>query len=850
MKTKIYFFLIAFIASTVCTWAQNDMSSGKVDSRMAVSADELEVAIRRVARRKIAAVNWSYPTAAPSSPFAGGTGGQDSPYQIATAQQLANFSYLVNTNSAYRSLYYELTNDIVLNQNVLNEDRSLNAVGAAWTPIGSSWGAFSGHFNGNGYSVKGIYIYTTQEFTGLFGYVTGATIENLGVEDGYIYGCCRTGGIVGYAYNSTIQNCFNTNTMYSKSSLLGGIVGNTSSATKIIACYNAGKIYCYGQYCDNHGRNGNCVAGVAGAIDEGGSISYCYNTGSVYGGAYYSAGVCNAHNSSGPVVTSCHNVGTVSCYNSNSTGAVIAASGGYYFTIRPSYSKTYGLALSSPVHQYSTVQSETEFADGTVLKLLDSEGLYFKQGEKYPVLNYVKVDAQQPEEQIEAEGQCGNDVWWRLTSQGELIISGVGPMYNYGTEAVKYIQKAGPQIIMAGIQKLGIEAFVTQIKSLIEKDPSGMGLAPWINYSSKIRKITVEKGVTTIAQGAFLLLTNATEASIPSTIEQLGAGAFGFCTGLTNLYSYAVLPPVLVGELSEYTFCYTANTHPLYYNNPSLCTLHVSQISLDKYAEAEGWKLFQTVTNELEVDWDPVLSLTDDNSTLVAETYKAGNITYTRSGEGVYDGCYASFCLPFDVDLSATDAIRSAYVPLEFVFYNEKDSMLSLFFKEQTGVIAAGTPFLAQLNGDEVVLANCTETTLSEYMDALTLQLPVFEYTSIGGIMKPNSSIGVHWNGTYTAADKGNAGIFSSDGSMSMGNAVPVFRTYVAVVQNGVIAVKGIKAIVDSPADEPAGQEEEPEVELGDMDGDGFITVTDITLLINKYLKGEAKTRALLYDFE
>ena len=838
MKTRVISFLLTSTVATCSVWAQSDMSTGEVKNRMQVSNEVMQAPMRRLALRLAPPVNWSYPTTMPSIPFAGGNGSQSSPYQIATAQQLANMAYLVNTHSNYRTLYYELIADIVLNQDLLNEDRSLAAAGAQWTPIGNRSSPFSGHFNGNRHTVKGTYIYTTDEYTGLFGYVSGAIIEDLGTVDGYIYGCCRTGGIVGYAVNSTISSCYNTNTMYSKSSLLGGIVGNTSGSSNIVACYNAGYIYCYGQYCGNHYRNGNCVAGVAGAIDQGGSISYCYNTGSVYGGAYFASGVLNAHNSSGPNVASCHNVGQVSCYNSTSTGAVIASPGDYFFSISPKWSQTYALASTSPVHNYSSEKSETEFADGTVLNLLDSEGIYFKQGQHYPVLDYVD-DAPQVEEIITAEGACGDNAWWRLTDQGELIITGTGPMYDYGEKAVEYIQTGGPAKILQGIQMLGIDKSVNMIKKAIEQDPSGMGLAPWVNYSKDITKITVEKGITSIAQGAFLLLSNVTEASIPSTIEQLGAGAFGFCMNLTDLYSYAVIPPTLVGALKEYTFCYTGNTHPTNYNNPSKCTLHVSVISKDKYAAADGWQLFTKVTNELDADWDPVLELSDEYPTIIPETYKAGNITYTRSGEQLAEGSYATFCLPFNIDLAAAKGVTAAYTPLSFVFYNKADALLNVFFHEEKGSIAAGTPFLAKLTGEDVVFCNSTETTLTEYQDPAIVPLTVYDFTDTGGIMKPNSAISLFWNGAYTDVEKEEMYLYRADGTADIQSVCPAFRSYLHVSALGDYALNGIRPITEMPDGAQSPQDETPQVELGDMDGDGEISIIDITMLINKFLHTE-----------
>ena len=85
--------------------------------------------------------SWEYPTSKPSNPFGGGDGSHWNPYRIDNAQQLANFSYMVTTiGENYEGKYFVLTNDITLNDNVLNASGTglLNDVRnyKKWTPIG------------------------------------------------------------------------------------------------------------------------------------------------------------------------------------------------------------------------------------------------------------------------------------------------------------------------------------------------------------------------------------------------------------------------------------------------------------------------------------------------------------------------------------------------------------------------------------------------------------------------------------------------------------------------------------------------------------------------------------------
>ena len=127
--------------------------------------------------------------------FEGGTGTEESPYLIATEEQLAKLSVDVAGGEDYKGVWFKLMNDIDLSAH-------------RWNPIGQyKWTAnvvihnsFSGNFDGNGKTVSGIYVdETTDGFSGgLFGCITNPAsasdsilqieIRDLTVEDAVIYG--------------------------------------------------------------------------------------------------------------------------------------------------------------------------------------------------------------------------------------------------------------------------------------------------------------------------------------------------------------------------------------------------------------------------------------------------------------------------------------------------------------------------------------------------------------------------------------------------------------------------------------------------------------------------------------
>ena len=77
-------------------------------------------------------------------------------------------------------------------------------LGTGFTPIGNNSTPFTGTFNGNSYTISNLFInLPTTNDVGLFGYTSGATIENVGLVNANITGQSGVGALVGYATNSS-----------------------------------------------------------------------------------------------------------------------------------------------------------------------------------------------------------------------------------------------------------------------------------------------------------------------------------------------------------------------------------------------------------------------------------------------------------------------------------------------------------------------------------------------------------------------------------------------------------------------------------------------------------------------
>lgn len=176
-------------------------------------------------------------------PFSQGTGAEQDPYLIESAENLRYLALMVNNGEDYSGQYFKQTADIDLSR----ED---------WKPIGKYITSdkdqplrnrdFSGIYDGGGQVISGLTIQEnlvggnlTNKGYGLFGYLTG-TVRNLGLTnlniDLSITGSYNlyAGGIAGYVgyYDNweigTIENCYAGGTVQvsaSKKSCAGGIAG-------------------------------------------------------------------------------------------------------------------------------------------------------------------------------------------------------------------------------------------------------------------------------------------------------------------------------------------------------------------------------------------------------------------------------------------------------------------------------------------------------------------------------------------------------------------------------------------------------------------------------------------------
>jgi len=201
-----------------------------------------------------------------------GDGTEANPYQIATWQNL----YWLSENSAMWSKHYIQTANIDLGSatpaiSTWDSNQGLKTIGNSGTK-------FTGSYNGQEFTISGLYINRSSSYLGLFGYTEGATINNLGLISITVQGdgIQFAGGLAGYTtLSSVVKNCHSSGTITitnnDNKKGYGGLIGWASSSL-IEDCYSE---------CDVNA--GEATGGFVGNVSNWTTINNCYCSGNVTG---------------------------------------------------------------------------------------------------------------------------------------------------------------------------------------------------------------------------------------------------------------------------------------------------------------------------------------------------------------------------------------------------------------------------------------------------------------------------------------------------------------------------------------------------------------------------------------
>ena len=207
-----------------------------------------------------------------------GNGSEAEPFVLKTADHLAWFRDYVN--KSHPSACAKIADDVKeIDMSTVCHKADAQVAELSWTPIGNSDTQYQGTFDGNGKTIKNLYINATSDYTGFFGYAS-KSIKNITFDNAKVTSTGGNTGILAGAAGLIIEKIKTlANCSVDGDKTVGGIAGSTK-----------GNI----SNCENHAvvKGAMDVGGVVGSFDGiSKSIISCANYGAVTGTKYVTGGM-------------------------------------------------------------------------------------------------------------------------------------------------------------------------------------------------------------------------------------------------------------------------------------------------------------------------------------------------------------------------------------------------------------------------------------------------------------------------------------------------------------------------------------------------------------------------------
>ena len=469
----------------------------------------------------------------------------------------------VNGGTPYDGTYFKQTADI---------DWPANTT---WTSGIGTYAdhRFGGHYDGDGKAIRRLTISGTSTYTGLFGYVRGAsngkggyyptTLKNIVLEDcniqttgnyaagilavtnfdntvencrvsGTIKGDKAAGGIVGYENQGKVKNCFADVTVTASVQTVSpsGVTIQYSTVGKIIG-FVVG-LGSSGDVTGNYYHDDGATDGAGHAVTAIGRTATTYSDGT----------------RATPVYTVSGNSLTTAA-----TNATVTHAGTYYFPAGATVTLT---TDGNHIISGTPTVSGTGASLGSVAS--DKKSMTLTVGTQD-----VTVSATlQP-----ITGTCGTNATWSLAQDGNgnysiLTISGTGAMQDYSQTTVNSLWRTtapwGWQTLTSvtigdGITAIGDYAFCgcQQLSSItIGSGVTNIGYAS-INHCDALTEVTLPASVASIEQGAFQWDVALTRLNIQKTDGLVTLGDDAVFNNCNALQAIAVPTPALALQYKSAT---------------------------------------------------------------------------------------------------------------------------------------------------------------------------------------------------------------------------------------------------------------------------------------------------------
>ena len=196
-------------------------------------------------------------------------------WKIYDVDDLVKLASVVNGGNSLSGVTITQMRDITFNDSVLGDGWNAPAEASAGQPnanlvvfdgIGTKGKPFSGTYNGQGYKISGLYIFTTHSGTGFFGHAKNATLKNIIIKDACVLASGaddsnddRIGGLCAILEGGSVSNCVFFGTVGSEAAVgrggnyeyVSGLAGRCDAAATATNCVVVAKLY----YESNSGEN-------------------------------------------------------------------------------------------------------------------------------------------------------------------------------------------------------------------------------------------------------------------------------------------------------------------------------------------------------------------------------------------------------------------------------------------------------------------------------------------------------------------------------------------------------------------------------------------------------------------
>ena len=211
-----------------------------------------------------------------------GSGTQDDPYRLATAEDLETLRTLVAGGESFEGKYLVMTADITLPDGwkPIGETKD----GTADIKSGDNLLPFSGNLDGKNHMLT-----VPDGGLPLLGYVKGASVSNLNIYGRKIAGYGLVNNLSGVGLSGTAISIDSVTLKAGSSTLKSGLIGAETSSNPYAGCSAGFTVSISNCVIENgvtvgYGKDQSVIGGIAGRVN--GTISGCTCNANVYGSSY------------------------------------------------------------------------------------------------------------------------------------------------------------------------------------------------------------------------------------------------------------------------------------------------------------------------------------------------------------------------------------------------------------------------------------------------------------------------------------------------------------------------------------------------------------------------------------